>query len=296
MADQQFWLILYPCDGREVKLLTRQHVHVRYSPDYARRENPILEERIERFRQAYLQKPGAYESTNYRLAGLGYEAGDPILHIGPSKYLEYIAYRNNPALLQGLANTLAEGKEYLPNVVGNVGILLTQDQKSFCVARSEKVSTYRGYLDFPGGHPEPSLVEEKKRQAVEAQFQDEELIRDELFEGVIRETIEDLGIEELTLNDPLLFAVLLNNEDVMKPDMAFLITTPHTSDEVRQCYLKHEPRPPEVAELIAFPLMGELSGLNGYRMTPIMEGALVILHQIDPADLEQRIQAARDGD
>jgi hypothetical protein len=293
MSDASRLAMLYSYGGSESKLLRRDNVQVHYDPVFSRKPNPILDNRIDEFRLRFLSAPGEYDTSYFRLAGLSCEDGELRLCIGLTTYLEYLAFRSVPDILNGISDPRSVQGEYLPNVLGNIGVLLTADDFTFCIVRSRNVRTYRGFADFPGGHPEPARVDLLDQLRDGSRYCSGNLIRNELFDAVIREIHEDLGTGLLKFDEPLLLAILANVEDVMKPDMVFMITTPHTGREIRESFAGCNPKPSEVAEIKSFDLMNPGRDLDGYPMTPVMEGALSVLQKLGRRGLERELFEAR---
>jgi hypothetical protein len=293
MSDAGKWKIAFPCDGRSLEFFRRDQVRVCYGTDYSRKSDPVLDGRINAFRQKFLSTPGAYDGSYFRLAGLCWDNGALQLRIGLTTYLEYIAFRSIPDILHGISDSAAAQSTYLPNVIGNVGILLTADDATICIVRSTNVRTYSGYADFPGGHPEPARVGQISPIRAETSIHYEELVRDELFDAVIREINEDLCTGALNFDEPLLLAILLNVEDVMKPDMVFLVPTPHTEKEIRECFFNCDLRPHEAAAIKSFQLMNPGDNLRKHPMTPVMEGAISLVRSLGHCGLKHRLLEAR---
>jgi hypothetical protein len=293
MSHAGKWKIAFPYDRRTPGFLRREHVQVCFNTNFSRRPDPILDSRINDFKRRFLSTPGAYDRSYFRLAGLNWENGYLHLRVGLATYLEYIAFRSIPKILRGISDATSGQDEYLPNVLGNAAILLTADGSTLCIVRSTNVRTYCGHADFPGGHPEPARIDPKGQLPAGSGIHYGELIRDELFDAVIREANEDLGTGSLKFDEPLLLAILLNVDDVMKPDMVFLIPTSHTEKEIRECFTSQEPKPHETAEVKSFDLMNPGNEMRGYPMTPVMEGALSIVHSFGHRGLERQLLEAR---
>jgi hypothetical protein len=293
MSDTCKWKVIFPYEDDEVRLLSSNNVRVCYSVSFSRRSNTVFEDGINHIRQTFLDNHRAFDGRNYRLAGLEFEEDVLNINIGPTTYADYIAFRSIPDILQGISDSSDRVTEFLPNVIGNVGILLTRDGTTFGVVRSDEVSTYRGYLDFPGGHPEFNRVEKAMRIPNRSELDHGDLHRNELFDAVIREVIEDLCIENLSLDEPLMFSILLNAEDVLKPDMAFLITTSHTKEEIIDCFFSNDRNHYEVVDIVSFNPMEFNTKLSKYKMTPIMEGSISVLHRLGRSGLEKYLCEAR---
>lgn len=285
------WSLLFPSEGVGLRLLSRGDVQVDYSENFARKEHPGLDKQVVTFRRR-MQNAGVHAGSLLRLAGLDCRGKTLSLSLGPVEYIDYLALRSAPEVLvhDSCGANLVE--DHLPNVVGNVGVVLTADGSTFGVRRSRSVATYRDYIDFPGGHPEliqSELATTDLPRSYSAQ------VRDELFDAVIREVIEDLAIGALELDEPLLFGVMQNREDFMKPDMAFLITTPNSRLDVLDCYREHKSSCEEVAGIVDFKLLSEEPPIDSGKMTPIMLGATRLLKRVSDKQLREGVAQARSG-
>ena len=281
MAAENHWKILYPDKEKDLDLLSEDQVRTIYSDRYSPQYNSTVTKGIGDYLSSRdastIQLHSGFDKRSYRLAGVDYDSDKICLKIGLSSYLDYLAFRSDSRLIDSVRLNSEDLTSHLPNVVGNIGVLVTKDRQSVGVVRSKDVSTYKGYLDFPGGHPEPVKVDIKERRLGQENFDLSAAINHELFDAVKREIIEDLGIDNAALGEPFLFSIILNKEDVMKPDMAFIIGTSLTARDILECFLTRTPSPIEVDKLVFFDLQDSRNHLTGYRLTPIMDGALTIL-------------------
>ncbi len=219
----------------------------------------------------------------FRLASAKSESHRVVLQLGPTSYRDYIAFRTSPELF-AMAETTARSRrasisEFLPNALGNVGLLLTSDGRSVAVLRSDGVSTYRGYLDLPGGHPEPDCIEDRYWSRNARKVVLESRIRGELFSSILDEIEEDLGVQATILSAPRLLCIVENRQNVMKPDMVFLLRTDCESAELKAQAIREPRGDTEVSGIVTFDPLKPEDTLVGYRLTPVMEGALSVFQE-----------------
>jgi hypothetical protein len=223
-----------------------------------------------------------YNAPKFRLAGLSYDAGRPILQIGRTSYKEYVAYRTS-AHLRRLSRKKASVfstpvRCFMPNVIGNVAIILTDDMRSIAIRRSRRVSTYARYYDLPGGHPEPLEVAEWSENCSSPNIN--QSILEELFGSVQREVCEELSLKHEETDAPILIAILENLQDIGTPDMVFVLPVYVTAAELCHRFYKRNPKYAEVAGIRQFDPF-EINGIATLcPQTPIMEGAFYVAQSI----------------
>lgn len=265
-----------------------QMLNVEYSPIFNCLEDEHLKDSIGVVWNCIQQKALAsdcrepYDAPKFRLAGLSNGYDRLTFRIGLTSYREYLAYRTS-AGLRHLAYARARSlcvpvESFMPNTIGNVAIILTKDSQSIAVRRSRKVSTYAGYFDLPGGHPEPSRVPELSQNR-SSQIINQSIL-DELFGSVRREVCEDLSVPLTAMGTPVLLTVLENFRDIRTPDMVFLLPVQLTTTELCHHFQKGSSTHIEVADIALFSPF-EADGISElYPQTPIMEGALCAIQPI----------------
>lgn len=286
MVKTNSWKIIMPPKGEEICFLSKEQVKTIYSELYSSKYNSFVRDAINKYllsRDASTIKfQSRFDDRVYRFSGIRYIESNVYLEIGMSSYLDYLAFRSNSKLIDTISTTSNNFERYLPNVVGNVGILITKDIQTVGVLRSKNVSTYQGFLDFPGGHPEPAKVDLIEREQIKKENFDKNVaINQELFNAVKREIIEDLGVDNSALGEPFLFSIIINMDDVMKPDMAFILKTQLTAQELLDNFHSQTSKPSEVEKLVLFNLQNTREQLKDYHLTPIMQGVLKILDGIN---------------
>ncbi|GBG60084.1 hypothetical protein CBR_g415 [Chara braunii] len=159
--------------------------------------------------------------------------------------------------------------------IGNAAIVETSDEKVLVLARGERVGEFPGRIVYPGGHSEPSVVgisghdeqkggkpEEKegctkvKQQQQEEEEQEMEKtgesrrkegskltkrqrrnedIAREMFDGIIREVVEETGVPEEFLSDPLLLGISCRRVNVRLAAF-FFVGCSLTAAQALECY------------------------------------------------------------
>lgn len=281
MTAKDKWKVLYPSSDNTLRLLSEDQVRVIYSDEYSSRYNSTVLKEISSYQSSLdastIMSHSNFDERSYRLAGFDYDDNKLFLKIGLSRYLDYLAFRSNKKLLDKTRLSSEDLTSVLPNVVGNIGVLITRDKKTIAVVRSNTVSTYKGYLDFPGGHPEPVKDTTEEWNHGQEHIDLNMAINHELFCSVKREIAEDLSIDTTALGKPFLFSIILNLEDIMKPDMAFVLGTSLTAKDISDCFHSKKPQPNEVDKLLFFDLHAPINYFTGYLLTPIMAAALAVL-------------------
>jgi hypothetical protein len=114
-------------------------------------------------REAQARHKQLFDAPKFRFAGASIRNARLHLKIGLTSYKEYAGYRYSPSLRRmAAAHATRDARplmDFMPNAMGNVAIVLTRDGRSIAIRRSRRVSSYAGYYDLPGGHPEPDELQ-----------------------------------------------------------------------------------------------------------------------------------------
>jgi len=175
-----------------------------------------------------------HDARKFHLYEASTTPNGPTLRLGITSYKQYMAFRNSREVrvtAEAAAGVLGlEQTALYPKALGVVALVLTIDSRVPIILRSSAVATYRGYLDLPGGHPEPDQVSSISNGPSLAHT----AVRDELFGAVLREVEEDLGVPCVLLGQPLLLAAVESIEDFWKPDLVFVLQSPLAEQEIRE--------------------------------------------------------------
>ncbi|MBA0807310.1 hypothetical protein Gohar_023122 [Gossypium harknessii] len=124
--------------------------------------------------------------------------------------------------------------------LGNGAIVETSDQKIVLLQRSNNVGEFPGHFVFPGGHPEPQEVGIETHEYCKGS-KDSELVNkkvsQEMFESIIREVVEEIGVPATSLSDPLFIGISRRVLNV-RPAIFFFIKCSLESKEIHQLYSK----------------------------------------------------------
>ncbi|XP_017607665.1 nudix hydrolase 9 isoform X4 [Gossypium arboreum] len=130
--------------------------------------------------------------------------------------------------------------QHTSSPLGNGAIVETSDQKIVLLQRSDNVGEFPGHFVFPGGHPEPQEVGIETHEYCKGS-KDSELVNkkvlQEMFESIIREVVEEIGVPATSLSDPLFIGISRRVLNV-RPAIFFFIKCSLESKEIHQLYSK----------------------------------------------------------
>jgi len=107
--------------------------------------------------------------------------------------------------------------------LGNGAIVETSDEKIIVLQRSYNVVDFPGYYVFPGGHSEPQEIGIMGHQTDEEDVSWlTERVSQEMFDGIIREVVEETGVPASSLTDPVFIGV--SRREVNVRSTAFFFT------------------------------------------------------------------------
>jgi len=281
------WKNIIPLECIAQETFSRNSVFVQYKNCFSRRSTFPLSHCIETaWEKAILKATQSnhcvpYDAPKFRLARVDFEENKIFLNIGLTSYKSYIAYRTD-VNIRRLTRSIAKNMkipvhQFLPNVIGNVAIVQTTDGHVVVIKRSPNVSTYKNYLDLPGGHPEPSNI---KALANNNGRNIERQIHNELFDSIRQEVQEELEVPISFLGQPKFLTILVNLCDIMTPDIVFLLQVDLKAQEVQDEFLKKKNHKREIKKVLLY----DLKNLNPKELkknTPILEGAFTVLKSIN---------------
>ncbi|KAH8933960.1 hypothetical protein BDL97_18G059000 [Sphagnum fallax] len=232
--------------------ISRAQLEVDFSPVYDREPHPDLdlEKRIEMtWEQRVAKQPSLYNGTKFRYGGYNRaKAGEGMtvssetvcLHLGLTDYKTFLG-----------TNLSAEWDRFLVPVpedvdrckhtaspLGNGAIVETVDRHVLVLQRSSNVGEFPGHLVFPGGHSEPQEVGIEGHIGDNVEFDKNEInqrIALEMFEGLIREVVEETGVPATCLCEPLFIGIsqrLIN----VRPTAFFYVKCTISSSQVQEFY------------------------------------------------------------
>lgn len=147
------------------------------------------------------------------------------LHLGLTDYRTFVGTNLNPLWEFFLVPSEDDSVhcQHLSDALGNGAIVETSDKKIIVLQRSYNVADFPGYYVFPGGHSEPQEIGIMGHQTDEEDFASlTERVSQEMFDGVIREVVEETGVPASSLTDPVFIGV--SRREVNVRPTAFFFT------------------------------------------------------------------------
>jgi len=228
--------LIFPPSIQKPTMLNACDIAAIYSLKNNRLVNTKLESVIQCEKEnLLLSDPNLYPGTKFRLSSIMAKSGRLEMQIGLTDYIDHLITNHNKRINKMLINLgLAQHQNpdiFLSNAIGNLAIVATIDKQIVLLKRSNKVATFRGYLDCPGGHPEPNhILNDFNSQNIVLEF----------FDSISREIIEELNLTRHDLLGVSLIGMMRNLEDGRKPEMIYYTPTSLTSDEIYNKYKSGE--------------------------------------------------------
>ncbi|XP_020691298.1 nudix hydrolase 9 isoform X2 [Dendrobium catenatum] len=221
-----FTLLLSCPDG-----LPRSRVYVDFGISYDRIPHPDtkLEESINEYGGHTLHHADGADNKS-----------SVCLHLGLTDYRTFVGTNLSPLW----ENFLVPSKDdsiccqHSASPLGNGAIVKTADKRVLVLQRSLNVGEFPGYFVFPGGHSEPEEVGVLFHQMNKNSTEHEALndrVSQEMFEGIVREVVEEIGVPAESLSDPIFIGISRRNLNV-RPTAFFFVNCSLKSDEIQQLY------------------------------------------------------------
>ncbi|KAF2928847.1 hypothetical protein DAI22_05g013700 [Oryza sativa Japonica Group] len=193
--------------------LPRSRVSVKFDQSFDRIPHPdaALEESISViWNQRLKQNPSSYSGTKFRYGGHAVHYKDEpnkeycvSLHLGLTDYSTFVGTNLNPLWEKFLVPSEDDSVhcQHMSNPLGNGAIVQTSDEKIIVLQRSYNVGEFPGYFVFPGGHSEPQEIGILAHQTDEKDLAVlNERVSQEMFDGIIREVVEETGVPSNSLS------------------------------------------------------------------------------------------------
>nr|XP_018675108.1 PREDICTED: nudix hydrolase 9 isoform X2 [Musa acuminata subsp. malaccensis] len=226
--------------------LPASRVFVKFDPSYDRIPYPDanLEESInEIWSQRIRQNPSLYNGIKFRYGGHAIEYVDGsgqissvCLHMGLTDYRTFVGTNLSPLWERFLVPST--GCQHTSSPLGNGAIVETSDGKILVLQRSYNVGEFPGYFVFPGGHSEPEEIGISAHLTDKGQTESELLnhkVSMEMFDGIIREVVEEIGLPANSLTDPLFIGISCRVVNV-RPTAFFFLKCNLEAKEVCKLY------------------------------------------------------------
>ncbi|KAI5666109.1 hypothetical protein M9H77_15962 [Catharanthus roseus] len=161
------------------------------------------------------------------------------LHLGLTDYRTFIGTNLNPMWERFLLQSEDDSRQcqHTSSPLGNGAIVETSDRKLLVLRRSNNVGEFPGHYVFPGGHPEPEEIGILSHQAKDADSKQiiNEKVSQEMFDSIIREVVEEIGVPADTLSAPVLIGISRRVFNVRPAAFFFMKCNLH-SMEIQELY------------------------------------------------------------
>lgn len=230
--------------------LPKSLVRVDFSPRFDRipHSDPSLEDSITQvWNRRIEENPSLYNGIKFRYGGNslhhveGSEEDSSIcLHLGLTDYRTFVGTNLNPLWKNFLVPSEDDSVrcQHTSSPLGNGAVVETSDKKIIVLQRSHNVGEFPGYFVFPGGHSEPQEIGISSHQtgndSTESTLLNQK-ISEEMFEGIVREVVEETGVPAESLGEPLFIGVSRRDQNV-RPTAFFYVKCNLDSKEVFQLY------------------------------------------------------------
>ncbi|XP_002284515.1 nudix hydrolase 9 isoform X2 [Vitis vinifera] len=192
------------------------------------------------------QNASLYNGTKFRYAGHIMHGGGGsdekshvCLHLGLTDYRTFVGTNLNPLWEKFLVPSEDDSVrcQHTSSPLGNGAIIETSDKRIVVLRRSNNVGEFPGHFVFPGGHPEPQeigIVSHQFDKDMDPDFINRK-VSQEMFDSIVREVVEEIGVPEASLCNPVLIGVSCRVLNV-RPAAFFFIKCNLHSKEIQQLY------------------------------------------------------------
>ncbi|XP_042052150.1 nudix hydrolase 9 isoform X2 [Salvia splendens] len=195
------------------------------------------------------QNPSLFNGLKFRYGGHGLDFGPDSsqkmnvrLHLGLTDYRTFVGTNLNPLWERFLVPSEDDWRrgQHTSNPLGNGAIVETSNKEVVVLQRSANVGEFPGHFVFPGGHPEPKELGIIRHQT-DGSIQEmvEKRVSEEMFESIIREVVEEIGVPAATLGKPIFIGISQRALNV-RPTAFFFIKCSLKSEEIHKCYSSAE--------------------------------------------------------
>ncbi|XP_010253363.1 PREDICTED: nudix hydrolase 9 [Nelumbo nucifera] len=230
--------------------LSQAQLSVDFSSSYDRIPHPdiYLENTISEIWDRRLKEnPSLYNGKKFRYGGYllqsttGSNHGPHVcLHLGLTDYRTFVGTNLNPLWEKFLVPSEDDSIrcQHCSTPLGNGAVVETADRRILVLQRSNNVGEFPGYFVFPGGHSEPEEI------GIASHQYDKDLtdsghinrkVSQEMFDGIIREVIEEIGVPTASLSDPV-FIGISRRELNVRPTAFFFLKCNLQSEKIQQLY------------------------------------------------------------
>ncbi|GMG98221.1 hypothetical protein Nepgr_000061 [Nepenthes gracilis] len=160
------------------------------------------------------------------------------LHLGLTDYRTFVGTNLSPLWENFLVPSEDDSIQcqHTSSPLGNGAVVETSTKRILVLKRSNNVGEFPGYFVFPGGHPEPQEVgiTYHDKDSVDSHLLNRKVAQ-EMFNSIIREVVEEIGLPEKSLCDPVFIGVSQRKLNV-RPTAFFFIKCTLQSKEIQELY------------------------------------------------------------
>ncbi|KAJ0788066.1 putative NUDIX hydrolase domain-containing protein [Helianthus annuus] len=223
--------------------LSSSQVSVRFDESYDRVPHPDaeLENSISEIWDKRVQQSSSlFNGKKFRYGGHDGAGPNVCLHLGLTDYRTFVGTNLNPLWERFLVSSEDDCKQcqHTSSPLGNGAVVETVDNTILVLQRSNNVGEFPGYLVFPGGHPEPEEVGITSHTCENGSQNSESSnskVSQEMFDSIVREVVEEIGVPAATLSEPLLIGISRRVLNV-RPTAFFFIKCNLQSTQVQELY------------------------------------------------------------
>lgn len=202
--------------------------------------NEIWTCRIEKNQSLYNGQKFRYGGHTFHHVPGGNNKSSVCLHLGLTDYRTFVGTNLSPLWVKFLVPSEDDPIkcQHTASPLGNGAIVETADKRVLVLQRSHNVGEFPGYFVFPGGHSEPEEIGISTHQTKKNSTDHEALIdkiSQEMFNGIIREVVEEIGVPAESLNDPIFIGISRRDLNV-RPAAFFFVRCNLESQEIQQLY------------------------------------------------------------
>jgi len=256
------YVIWWECKGLP---LLRSHVKGRVEKSCS--VKPVLEENLRRENEEIWQgkmeqNPKLFNGAKYRLTAVASERGYLELIVGFCDYKSFLTSNaceselHFDALVKYGKDMYNDERACISDPLGVAAVLVTSDRYVVLIRRSRQTGEFQGFVDTPGGHPDPP------DDGMDDEDEDEELCEfvDILFDSIFMEITAEINLPRDSLCQPLLMGIARQVPSRGRPSASFLVRCTHSAMDVLQLYRAGGQEKDESTELLLVPA-NHLSGL-----------------------------------
>ncbi|XP_074359226.1 nudix hydrolase 9 isoform X2 [Apium graveolens] len=151
-----------------------------------------------------------FNGSKFRYAGHSFatvvdsiQVASACFHLGLTDYRTFVGTNLNPSWQKFIVESQdgCSRCQHTSSPLGNGAVVETSDNRILVLQRSNNVGEFPGHFVFPGGHPEPGEVGITTHQCNKDSELLNKIISQEMFDSIIREVVEEIGVPEESLRD-----------------------------------------------------------------------------------------------